>query len=135
MGHSMGGHGALVCGFNNPGKYRSVSAFVPICAPSECPWDLKAFNCCLGSNKDAWRRYDASELAKRAPLSFPILVDQGSQDQFLDEQRNPERLTTACQSSGQELRLHRRLGYDHSYFFISSFIQDHITYHARYLKA
>jgi S-formylglutathione hydrolase len=134
FGHSMGGHGALVCALRNPEQYRSVSAFAPICAPMQCPWGQKAFTGYLGEDREAWRQYDASELA--AANSYPkrILVDQGTADQFLDEQLKPDRLIEACRKSGTYLELRRQEGYDHGYYFISTFVADHLRHHARYLS-
>jgi S-formylglutathione hydrolase len=136
MGHSMGGHGALTIALKNPGKYRSVSAFAPICAPSQVPWGTKAFTGYLGADKTAWAEYDAVELI-RSGRKFPdtIRVDQGSADKFLDDQLKPELLKAACQAAGQELDLRERSGYDHGYFFIQSFISQHIAWHARRLRS
>ncbi|KNC97112.1 S-formylglutathione hydrolase [Spizellomyces punctatus DAOM BR117] len=138
-GHSMGGHGALVIGLKNPDKYRSISAFSPIANPTDCPWGVKAFSAYLGPDKDAWKAYDASELiANYSGPSKKILVDQGKADQFLEEQLKVERLTKAKNDSGKNvldlsLRLHD--GYDHSYYFISTFIEEHLEFHAKQLKA
>jgi S-formylglutathione hydrolase len=137
FGHSMGGHGALVCALKNLDLFRSVSAFAPISAPTRVPWGEKAFGGYLGQNKRAWRGYDASDLAREQP--FPdrrnILVDQGLADGFLEEQLLPEVLEGACAESGQPLTLNRREGYDHSYYFISTFMGDHIRHHAAALDA
>jgi S-formylglutathione hydrolase len=133
FGHSMGGHGALVCGLRNPQRYRSVSAFAPIAAPMRCPWGHKAFSGYLGADRAAWANYDASELVMQAQLPTAILVDQGLDDKFLDEQLQPQHFEDACQRAGQALVLRRHRGYDHSYYFISSFIEDHMTHHARRL--
>lgn len=133
MGHSMGGHGALTIWLKNPGTYRSVSAFAPICAPSRCPWGEKAFGGYLGGNREVWKQHDASELVAalgEASGRAEILVDQGVDDQFLDEQLLPGRLEAACSAVGQRLTLRRQPGYDHSYFFIASFIDDHLRHHA-----
>lgn len=135
-GHSMGGHGALTIWLKNPGTYRSVSAFAPICAPSRCPWGEKAFGGYLGGNREVWKQHDASELVAalgEASGRAEILVDQGVDDQFLDEQLLPGRLEAACNAVGQRLTLRRQPGYDHSYFFIASFIGDHIAHHAKAL--
>jgi S-formylglutathione hydrolase len=133
FGHSMGGHGALVLALRNPGTYRSVSALAPICAPSECPWGMKAFSRYLGPDRAAWTQYDASRLleAQGAPAFAEILVDQGLADKFLLQgQLLPERLEAACARSGQRLRLRRHEGYDHSYYFVSTFVEDHLAFHA-----
>ena len=137
-GHSMGGHGALTIGLRNPDRYRSISAFAPIAAPSQCPWGRKALAAYLGNESEAWAAHDAAALMSAAGdrSSYPeILVDQGSADQFLDEQLLPERFADACRASGQELRLRLQEGYDHSYFFIASFIDDHLQHHADLLWA
>ena len=129
FGHSMGGHGALVLAARHPGRYRSVSAFAPISAASSAPWGENAFARFLGSERDRWREHDASELLARASFPFPILVDQGLADPFLDEQLRPERLARACAQSGQSLTLRRHAGYDHGYFFIQTFMEDHLRFH------
>ena len=135
FGHSMGGHGALVLALRNPGKFRSVSAFAPIAAPSQCPWGKKAFGAYLGDNPDAWVAYDASALMRSQRQPFPggILVDQGTADQFLAEQLYPEVFEAACAAAGQPLTLRRQDGYDHGYYFISTFIEDHIRFHVERL--
>lgn len=130
MGHSMGGHGALVCGLRNPDRYRSISAFAPICAPMRCPWGEKALSGYLGPDREAWKAYDATELIRGTRDDRAILVDQGSADGFLAEQLKPELLEEACREAGRPLILNRRAGYDHSYYFIASFIGDHIHHHA-----
>ncbi|PZO08829.1 MAG: S-formylglutathione hydrolase [Leptolyngbya foveolarum] len=132
FGHSMGGHGALICGLKNPDKYASISAFAPIAAPAQCDWGKKAFAGYLGANQSAWAAYDATELVKQAKGTVgPILIDQGEGDQFLaDGQLLPEVFAAACQESGQALQLRRQPGYDHSYYFISTFMGDHIRHHA-----
>jgi S-formylglutathione hydrolase len=135
MGHSMGGHGALVCGLRNPDKYRSISAFAPICAPMRCPWGEKALAGYLGADRGAWTDYDATELVRRMRDDRAILVDQGLADGFLAEQLKPELLEEACREAGRPLILNRRDGYDHSYYFIASFIGDHIRHHAAALSA
>ncbi|HEX9208835.1 MAG TPA: S-formylglutathione hydrolase [Steroidobacteraceae bacterium] len=135
MGHSMGGHGALVCALRNPGQYRSVSAFAPICAPSQVPWGHKAFTGYLGAEREAWRQYDATELVGRAPRHDEILVDQGSADKFLDGQLRPDLFAAACERAGQKLRLRLQPGYDHSYYFIQTFMPEHLAFHARALGA
>ena len=136
FGHSMGGHGALTIALRNPGKYRSVSAFAPIAAPRRCPWGQKAFSGYLGPDQGQWATYDASELAAGVtdgPQRPPILVDQGLADQFLEAQLHPHLLEEACRQSGLELTLRRHEGYDHGYYFISSFMEDHLRHHARQL--
>jgi len=135
FGHSMGGHGALVCALRNPGQYRSLSAFAPIAAPMRCPWGKKAFEGYLGEDQARWRDYDASELVKRAPFPGTILVDQGLADKFLADQLYPEVFEAACRESGQKLTIRRQEGYDHGYFFISTFMEDHLRHHASQLKA
>ncbi|MEX3763590.1 S-formylglutathione hydrolase [Paraburkholderia phenoliruptrix] len=135
FGHSMGGHGALMLALRNPDIYRSVSAFAPIAAPSRCPWGEKAFSGYLGDNREAWKAYDASELVARASRRFEegILVDQGLADAFLAEQLYPDVFEAACKAAGQPLTLRRHAGYDHGYYFISTFIEDHIAHHAKVL--
>jgi len=135
MGHSMGGHGALTLALNHPQQYKSVSAFSPICAPSQCPWGEKALTGYLGADRDAWQQHDAVALLERQGYDKPILVEQGLADNFLHNQLKPELLEAACTLCGVELTLNRREGYDHSYYFIASFIADHIRYHHRYLQA
>lgn len=130
-GHSMGGHGALVVALRNPGRYRSVSAFSPIVAPSQVPWGEKAFSAYLGDDREAWKRYDATalvsgELAERLPL----FIDQGAADEFLSHQLRPELLHVACETHGHPLTLRMQPGHDHSYYFIASFIGEHIVHHA-----
>jgi S-formylglutathione hydrolase len=135
FGHSMGGHGALMLALRNPNVYRSVSAFAPIAAPTRCPWGEKAFSGYLGADREAWKRYDASELVGRATHRFEegILVDQGMADQFLAQQLHPDVFKAACEAAGQPLMLRRHAGYDHGFFFVQSFIDDHIRHHARIL--
>src|SRR5690606_9164331 len=128
-GHSMGGHGALVAALRNPGRYRSVSAFSPIVAPSRVPWGEKAFTADLGDDREAWRAWDTTELIKEAPERLPLLVDQGDADEFLAEQLRPDLLRAACEAAGHPLQLRMRSGYDHSYYFIASFIGEHIAHH------
>jgi len=135
FGHSMGGHGALVCALRNPGSYQSLSAFAPIAAPSRCPWGTKAFSGYLGDDRKAWAEYDASELIARRAFPGRILVDQGSSDPFLREQLLPEAFEDAARSVGQDLELRRHPGYDHGYFFIASFVEDHLRHHAAALHA
>lgn len=129
FGHSMGGHGALVCALRNPDQYKSVSAFAPIVAPMRCPWGEKAFSRYLGANQD-WRTYDASELVLTANYQRPILIDQGTADKFLAEQLKPELFEQACTKVNQPLNLRMQAGYDHSYYFIATFMEDHIRHHA-----
>ncbi len=129
-GHSMGGHGALVAALRNPGRYRSVSAFSPIVAPSKVPWGEKAFTAYLGEDREAWKEWDACELLKTAPEKLPLLVDQGGDDEFLDTQLRPQLLQAAAVAAGHPLQLRMRPGYDHSYYFIASFIGEHIAHHA-----
>jgi len=135
FGHSMGGHGALVCALRNPQQYRSVSAFAPIAAPSRCPWGEKAFSGYLGADRAAWSAYDASELVAARRHESPILVDQGTADQFLAEQLKPEVFEEACRRSGTTLRLRYQEGYDHGYYFISTFMSDHLRHHAELLSS
>lgn len=129
-GHSMGGHGALTLALQNPDRFKSVSAFAPICHPGECPWGEKALGGYLGEDRAAWRSYDAVTLIEDGARVKGILVDQGTADQFLDEQLKPETLRTACDRAGIDLTLNLRPGYDHSYYFISSFMADHVRWHA-----
>jgi S-formylglutathione hydrolase len=132
FGHSMGGHGALTLAMRHPDLFRSVSAFSPICSPTRCPWGEKAFNAYLGPDRDAWRTHDAALLmqAGNAKPFDDILVDQGLADQFLETQLKPELLEEAARASGQKLTVRRHEGYDHSYFFIATFVADHIAFHA-----
>lgn len=134
FGHSMGGHGALVLGLRNPETFRSVSAFSPICAPMQCPWGEKAFSNYLGSDRETWKTYDATELVSKRPSEQVLLVDQGLADEFLEGQLHPHLLEVACAKSGQPLRLRRHEGYDHSYFFIATFVGEHIAHHAAALS-
>lgn len=127
-GHSMGGHGALTIGLKNPDKYVAISAFSPICNPMNCPWGKKALGQYLGDDRDAWREYDASELMRAATTQRPVLVDQGEADQFLQEQLMPETLVSAATQNGYPLQLRRHEGYDHSYYFIASFIENHLRF-------
>ena len=134
FGHSMGGHGALICALKNPDRYLSVSAFAPIAAPMSCPWGEKAFTAYLGEDKQQWQEYDASELVKKTQLSYPILIDQGTSDTFYEQkQLLPEVFQSACKEVGQTLNLRLQPGYDHSYFTIATFIKDHIKHHAAVL--
>ncbi|KQV87210.1 S-formylglutathione hydrolase [Massilia sp. Root351] len=137
FGHSMGGHGALTLALKRPDVFRSVSAFAPIAAPTRCPWGKKAFSGYLGQDESAWRAHDASELMAAARTPFPqgILIDQGLGDKFLAEQLYPEAFEEACRKAAQPLLLRRHADYDHGYYFISSFIEDHLRFHARNLTA
>jgi S-formylglutathione hydrolase len=132
-GHSMGGHGALICALKNPGRYRSVSAFSPIVAPSQVPWGTKALRAYLGEDQASWSAWDACELVKTARERLPILIDQGEDDEFLDAQLKPQLMRTACAAAGHPLQLRMQPGYDHSYYFIASFIGQHLAYHAQAL--
>jgi S-formylglutathione hydrolase len=133
MGHSMGGHGALTIALRNQDRYASVSAFSPICSPMNCPWGEKALSGYLGGNKERWRRYDACALLEDGAGLRELLVDQGDADQFLETQLKPQLLERACAKAGVPLRLRMHEGYDHSYFFISTFIEDHLRWHAQRL--
>lgn len=132
-GHSMGGHGALIAALKNPGRYKSVSAFAPIANPSECPWGQKAFSGYLGDDRSAWEEWDATLLIPTARERLPLLVDQGTADEFLDSQLNPDALADACEKMHHHIHLRMHRGYDHSYFFIASFIDDHLDHHAEAL--
>ena len=134
-GHSMGGHGALVVALRNPGRYRSVSAFSPIVAPSRVPWGQKALAAYLGDDREAWKAYDGCELVATAGEQLPLLIDQGGADEFLDGQLKPWLLKEAADAAGHPVYLRMQPGYDHSYYFIASFIGDHIAHHAKALKA
>jgi S-formylglutathione hydrolase len=133
FGHSMGGHGALVIALRNPQRYRSASAFAPIASPMRCPWGEKALTGYLGDDRAAWRAYDATALIEDRGYPRTILVDQGTRDPFLEEQLKPQLLRDACEHAGVALDLRMRDGYDHSYYFIASFIEDHLRFHARAL--
>jgi len=138
FGHSMGGHGALTLGLKNPDRYRSISAFAPISAPTHCPWGQKAFTGYLGPDRKRWRSHDACELIRALQTANgrpPLLVDQGMADQFLEQQLMPERLEQTCKDTGYPLTLRRQPGYDHGYYFISTFMEDHLRHHARALLA
>jgi S-formylglutathione hydrolase len=130
----MGGHGALVCALRNRDQYRSVSAFAPIVAPSHCPWGEKAFTGYLGTDRSAWGHYDASVLVAKQRYDDTILIDQGTADKFLAEQLLPERFVEACRASGTPLELRYREGYDHGYYFISTYVAEHLAFHAERLK-
>jgi len=133
LGHSMGGHGALTLALKHPGIYRSVSAFAPICAPGRCPWGRKAFAGYLDGDEEAWKAHDATELVRAGRKQGTILIDQGDADQFLEEQLSPSGFEAACRAAGQPIELRMQPGYDHSYYFIQSFIGDHLEHHARTL--
>ncbi|NBC23150.1 MAG: S-formylglutathione hydrolase [Gammaproteobacteria bacterium] len=132
-GHSMGGHGALIVALKNPGMFRSVSAFAPICAPMDCPWGQKAFSHYLGRDRSAWEAWDATRLVRRGGNDIPLMVDQGDADEWLEQQLQPELLRQACEEAGHTLTLRMQPGYDHGYFFVSTFIGEHLEYHAKAL--
>lgn len=134
-GHSMGGHGALVCALKNPGRYQSLSAFAPIANPADCPWGEKAFSGYLGDDRSRWREWDACALIPQAQGKLPILVDQGDRDDFLANQLKPEALEAAAKAADHPLTLRIQPGYDHSYYFISTFIDDHLRHHAKALRS
>jgi len=134
FGHSMGGHGALTLALRHPGQFKTVSAFAPICAPTQCPWGDKAFNGYLGADRSAWQEHDATALMQNQPVApYPagILIDQGLADKFLAEQLHPHLLEEACAAIGQPLTLRRHAGYDHGYYFVQSFMADHLQHHAQ----
>ena len=136
FGHSMGGHGALTLALRHPGLFKSVSAFAPVAAPMQCPWGVKAFTGYLGDDREKWKAHDATELMaaqSQAPYPRGILIDQGLDDKFLGEQLLPERFEAACAKVAQPLTLRRHSGYDHSYYFIATFVADHLRHHARIL--
>ncbi len=133
FGHSMGGHGALTIALKNPGRYRSVSAFAPICSPLNCPWGEKALGNYLGDDREAWKQYDTTELVRAAQQHLPVLVDQGDGDNFLTSQLKTELLEKACTESSYPMTIRMQTGYDHSYFFIASFVGEHIEFHRKYL--
>ncbi|OGA81276.1 MAG: S-formylglutathione hydrolase [Burkholderiales bacterium RIFCSPHIGHO2_01_FULL_63_240] len=138
FGHSMGGHGALITALRHPGRYRSVSAFSPIVAPSQVPWGQKALGAYLGPDPAAWAEWDAVALISSLPQGaerLPLLVDQGEADEFLAGQLRPELLAAACEQAGHPLTLRRHAGYDHSYYFIASFVGEHVAHHAQALKS
>jgi S-formylglutathione hydrolase len=135
FGHSMGGHGALTLGLKHPELFQSVSALAPIAAPMQCPWGVKAFTGYLGSDRAAWARHDATELVKAGARTAPLLVDQGLADKFLAEQLHPHLFEAACKAAGQPLTLRRHEGFDHGYYFISTFMADHLAHHANVLNA
>ena len=133
-GHSMGGHGALTVALNHPGRFRSVSAFAPIVAPGQVPWGQKALGGYLGENRDAWRKHDAVALIEHGARVDEILVDVGTADPFIENELRPELLEAACAAAGLPLTLRRQQGYDHSYYFISTFMADHLAWHAERLR-
>jgi len=137
FGHSMGGHGALTLALRNPDIYRSVSAFAPIAAPMQCPWGQKAFGNYLGADQSAWAAHDASALMRtlQTPFAAGILIDQGLSDKFLAQQLLPQEFEAACEQAGQPLTLRRHAGYDHGYYFISTFMEDHLRFHHQILSA
>ncbi|WP_256079508.1 S-formylglutathione hydrolase [Massilia sp. YIM B04103] len=137
FGHSMGGHGALTLALKRPEVFRSVSAFAPIAAPARCPWGRKAFSGYLGSDENLWRQHDASALMSGLQAPFPqgILIDQGLDDKFLAEQLHPEAFEAACAQARQPLTLRRHAGYDHGYYFIATFMEDHLRFHVRNLQS
>jgi S-formylglutathione hydrolase len=134
FGHSMGGHGALVTALRNPGRYRSVSAFAPIIAPSQVKWGQKAFEAYLGQDRTTWGQWDCVELLKSCKSTLKMLVDQGEADEFLDVQLRPELLQAACDAGGHALTLRLHAGYDHSYYFVATFLGEHIAYHSALLR-
>jgi S-formylglutathione hydrolase len=135
FGHSMGGHGALTLALRHPGAYRSVSAFAPVAAPMQCPWGVKAFTNYLGTDRTAWAAHDATELVEAGARAPALLVDQGLADRFLTEQLHVDRFEAACREAGQSLIVRRHAGYDHGYFFIASFVEEHLRFHAQALNA
>ena len=135
FGHSMGGHGALSIALKNPDKYKSVSAFAPIVSPINCPWGCKAFKSYLGEDVSIWQEYDSAALIAKATTHLPMLVDQGTADEFLDNQLKPGLLLEAAEKAGYPLQFIEREGYDHSYFFIASFIEEHLRFHKKILSA
>jgi S-formylglutathione hydrolase len=135
FGHSMGGHGALTLALRHPSRFASVSAIAPICAPTQCPWGVKAFSGYLGDDRSAWATHDAVALIKAGARLPQLRVDQGEADKFLAEQLKPELLEAACAAAGQPLQLHRHAGYDHGYFFIASLVEEHLRHHANVLSA
>jgi len=133
FGHSMGGHGALTIALKNPARFKSVSAFAPIVAPTQCPWGHKALGAYLGNDRETWKQNDATCLVGEASEKLPIRIDQGDADNFLDEQLKPELFQKACDDVGYPIELRMQPGYDHSYYFIASFMADHFMHHARAL--
>ena len=132
-GHSMGGHGALICALREPERFQSVSAFSPICHPIECQWGIKAFSNYLGEDRNDWTEWDATQLVTRVEKQLPILIDQGADDEFLGDQLKPGSLEQACICTHHPLEINLREGYDHSYFFVASFIDDHLRHHGKAL--
>nr|WP_175453054.1 S-formylglutathione hydrolase [Microbulbifer yueqingensis] len=132
-GHSMGGHGALVVALRNRGRFTSVSAFSPVCNPISCPWGEKAFSAYLGADRSSWEEYDATVLVSRATEHLPMLISQGEDDEFLERQLKPNALEAAADAAGYPVRIEHHAGYDHSYYFIASFIEQHLRFHADYL--
>lgn len=132
-GHSMGGHGALTIALKNPDRFKGVSAFAPICSPLNCPWGEKALSRYLGADRESWKQYDTCELVAVARERLPVLVDQGDKDDFLVEQLKPELLEAVAREVGYPMTIRMQPGYDHSYFFIASFIGEHLAFHARHL--
>jgi S-formylglutathione hydrolase len=130
FGHSMGGHGALTIHLKNPALFKTVSAFAPIAAPMRCPWGNKAFSNYLGPDQEAWKQYDASELARSRGDGPPILIDQGLADGFLEQELHPHHFEAACAEAGRTVTVRRHAGYDHGYYFIASFVDDHLEHHA-----
>ena len=135
FGHSMGGHGALTLALKYPGRFRSVSAFSPICAPSQCPWGEKAFINYLGENREVWKKHDANELIQSTKLEIPLLIDQGGDDQFLEKELNYDLFRKTCEKRNLALTARLQSGYDHSYFFIATFMADHIQHHENALHS
>jgi len=135
FGHSMGGHGALSIALSFPGEYRSVSAFAPIVAPSQVPWGVNAFSRYLGADRSKWAQYDTVQLLETGKFDGTLLIDQGTDDKFLERELRPELIEHACERTGQSLKLRRRTGYDHSYYFISTFVAEHLAFHAAQLTA
>lgn len=131
FGHSMGGHGALTLALKNPGRFCSVSAFSPICAPSQCQWGEKVFTNYLGENRESWKKHDANELIQKSTLEIPLLIDQGGDDPFLEKELNFELFRNTCEKRNQKLTARLQSGYDHSYYFIATFMEDHIQHHAK----
>jgi S-formylglutathione hydrolase len=138
FGHSMGGHGALTLALRHPGRFKSLSALAPICAPTRCPWGEKAFSGYLGADRSRWLAHDASALMQaqaKAPYPQGILIDQGLADKFLADQLHPQHFEAACAQAGQPLTLRRHAGYDHGYYFIQSFLADHLAHHGSALRS
>ena len=133
FGHSMGGHGALISSLKNPGAYQSVSAFSPICNPTVCGWGRGCLGTYLGDDKDAWKEYDATELINAGAECLPLFIEQGAADEFLQQQLYPQNLQAACKKRNIPVTLRMQEGYDHSYYFIASFIEEHVAYHAKEL--